>query len=431
MSVFVIRAALRQGCAMSVPVEFFLAMRYLRPRRTFVSVITVLSFLGVTLGVMVLIVVLSVMGGFRANLDARIIGFNAHITVANGDVIYDADKIVALIEKDPGVVAASPIIKGGVLVEHEGRITTAYIKSAPTQGDDPVLPLKKFLVAGDYELLGDSVIVGYQWARQNAAFPGDKIDLFGPSMALAYLHQGEKNHVVVLPDEPIIRGIFKTGQYDYDQNFMLVSDEMAQHLYGIEDNGCQAIAVRLKDTSQAEAVKDRLNDVLPPPFEARTWMDDNRDLFNAIATERVVMTFILFFVMLVAAFGLCSTLITITVQKSREIGLMKALGANDLQVCGVFLFHGVVVGVIGSVFGTISGLVLLHFRNPFRIFLMHAFGIDVFPGSVYGSIEIPAVINPRDVATIAISAVVICVLAALLPAMNAARLAPARALRYE
>jgi lipoprotein-releasing system permease protein len=206
---------------------------------------------------------------------------------------------------------------------------------------------------------------------------------------------------------------------------------MAQHLYGIEDNGCQAIAVRLKDASQAEVVKDRLNNVLPEPFVARTWMDDNRDLFNAIATERVVMTFILFFVMLVAAFGLCSTLITITVQKSREIGLMKALGANDLQVCGVFLFHGVVVGVIGSVFGTISGLVLLHFRNPFRMFLMHAFGIDVFPGSVYMSTQIPAVINPRDVATIAISAVVICVLAALLPAMNAARLAPARALRYE
>lgn len=416
---------------MALPVELFLAMRYLRPRRTFVSIITVLSFLGVTLGVMVLIVVLSVMGGFRENLDKRIIGFNAHITVASDGIIYDSDKIVDLIEKQPEVVAASPFIRGPVLVEFHDRMTFSYIKSVPGDADDPVLPLKQFLIMGDYELLGDSVIVGAEWSRQNAAFPGDKIDLFGPAFARGAMTQNEKTHVDVLPDEPIIRGIFKTGQYDYDQNFMLVSMEMAQHLYGIEDGGCQGIAVRLKDASQAEAVKERLNQILPQPLLARTWMDDNRDLFNAIATERVVMTFILFFVMLVAAFGLCSTLITITVQKSREIGLMKALGANDFQVCGVFLFHGVVVGVVGAVFGTICGLVVLHFRNPFRVFLMNTFHIQVFPSSVYGQAEIPAVINPTNVVVIAISAVVICVLAALLPALNAARLAPARALRYE
>jgi lipoprotein-releasing system permease protein len=415
---------------MALPVELFLALRYLRPRRTFVSIITVLSFLGVTLGVMVLIVVLSVMGGFRENLQARIIGFNAHLTVFNGGIIYDADKIVALIEKQPEVVAASPFIRGPVLVEHDGTESYTYIKSVPTDGDDPVLPLKRFLIMGDWELMGDSVIVGAEWSRQNAAFPGDKIDLFGPALVHSYLHQNDKNHVTVLPDEPIIRGVFKTGQYDYDQNFMLVSTEMAQHLYGI-DGGYQAIAVRLKDADQAEAVKEKLNRILPPPFEARTWMDDNYDLFNAIATERVVMTFILFFVMIVAAFGLCSTLITITVQKSREIGLMKALGANDLQVCGVFLFHGLVVGVVGSVFGTIGGLVLLHFRNPFRLFLLGTFHVDVFNSKIYGLPDIPAVIDPVTVTVIAVSALAVCVLAAFLPALNAARLAPARALRYE
>ena len=143
------------------------------------------------------------------------------------------------------------------------------------------------------------------------------------------------------------------------------------------------------------------------------------------------MTFILFFVMLVAAFGLCSTLITITVQKSREIGLMKALGASDQQVCGVFLFHGVVVGLVGAVWGTIFGLVVLHFRNPFRDFLLHQFHIQVFAADVYGQTEIPAVINPVIVTLIAISAVMICILASLIPAVSAARLAPARALRYE
>jgi lipoprotein-releasing system permease protein len=415
---------------MTLPVELFLALRYMRPRRTFVSIITVLSFLGVTLGVLVLIVVLSVMGGFREDLEKRIIGFNAHITVANGGIIDNADQLVAQIEKDPAVVAASPIIRGPVMVEHDGKLTPVIIKSVPTEGDDPVLPLKQFLIMGEYNLEGDSVVVGAEWSRQNAAFPGDKLEIFGPSLIYSYVHRNDPNHVSVMPDEPVIRGVFRTGQYDYDQNFMLVSTEMAQHLYGLGE-GVDAIAIRLKDSNQAEVVKERLNKILPPGYDARTWMDDNRDLFNAIATERVVMTFILFFVMLVAAFGLCSTLITITVQKAREIGLMKALGANDTQVCGVFLFHGVVVGVVGSIFGTLFGLVLLHFRNPFRAFLMHTFHVEVFPSDVYGLPNIPAVVNPATVAFINLAAVAICILAALLPAISAARLAPARALRYE
>jgi lipoprotein-releasing system permease protein len=418
---------------MELPVELFLALRYLRPRRSFVSVITVLSFLGVTLGVMVLIVVLSVMAGFRERLDEKIIGFNAHITVSriDGNVLYDYDKAIELIKQDPDVLAAATIIRGPVLVVFHHNMTSAFIKSVPVEGDDPVLPLRQFLKMGDYELRGDSVLVGSEWAKRNGAFPGDKIDIYGASFLKVISDQvnGTKGDLP-LPEEPIIRGIFQTGQFDYDLNFLLVSTEMAQHIWGMQD-AVHGIAVRVKDPDQAGVVKDRLNKILGPSLNARTWMDDNRELFNAIATERVVMTFILFFVMLVAAFGLCSTLITITVQKSREIGLMKALGANDLQVCGVFLFHGIVVGVVGSVSGTVCGLVLLHFRNPFRDFLMNTFGIQVFASSVYGLPEIPAVINPAIVAAIAISAVVICILAALVPAVNAARLAPARALRYE
>jgi lipoprotein-releasing system permease protein len=178
-------------------------------------------------------------------------------------------------------------------------------------------------------------------------------------------------------------------------------------------------------------VRDELNTMLPQPLIARTWMDDNHDLFNALATERVVMTFILLMVMIVAGFGLCSTLITITVQKAREIGLMKALGANDTQVYSVFLLHSLVVGVVGAASGTVFGLLVLHYRNPFRDFLLHRFGIQVFAADVYGQTEIPAVINPMVITLIALAAVVICVLAAFFPALSAARLAPARALRYE
>jgi lipoprotein-releasing system permease protein len=293
------------------------------------------------------------------------------------------------------------------------------------------LPLRQFVKMGEYELRGDSVIIGAEWSKRNGAFPGDKIDIFGPTFLKAITAQKEGMKAEIpLPEEPIVRGVFQTGQFDYDLNFLLVSTEMAQHIWGME-NAVHGISVRVKNPDQAEAVKNHLNDTLPKTLNARTWMDDNRDLFNAIATERVVMTFILFFVMLVAAFGLCSTLITITVQKSREIGLMKALGASDLQVSGVFLFHGVVVGLVGAVGGTVLGLGVLHFRNPFRDFLLRTFHIQVFAPDVYGQADIPAVIDPLLVTLIAISAVVICILAALIPAVNAARLAPARALRYE
>ncbi|MCE0523018.1 MAG: ABC transporter permease [Methylacidiphilales bacterium] len=417
---------------MELPVELFLALRYLRPRRTFVSVITVLSFLGVTLGVGALIVVLSVMAGFQERLTEKIIGFNAHITVAPIDngVLYDYDKLTDLIRKQPGVVAASPIIRGPVLVEHQHDMTPSFIKSVPVNGDDPVLPLKKYLIMGDWELRGDSVIVGSEWSKRNGAFPGDKITIFGAAQVESFLHRNDKNQSLALPEDLIIRGVFQTGQFDYDLNFLLVSTETAQQIWGMPD-AVHGIAVRVKDPDQAEEVKDRLNKVLPDTLHARTWMDDNRDLFNAVGIERVVMACILCLILMVAAFGLCSTLITVTVQKSREIGLMKALGANDFQVCGVFLFHGTVVGVVGAACGTLLGLLILHYLNVIRDFLLYAFHIQVFSSSVYGLPEIPAVINPPQIVIIDICAIVICVLAALVPAVSAAALAPARALRYE
>ena len=418
---------------MRLPVELFLALRYLRPRRTFVSVITVFSFLGVTLGVGTLIVVLSVMAGFEQRLAEKIVGFNAHITVAmaNGDVLYDYDKLLDLIRKQPGVVAASPIIRGPVLVKFHDKMSPAYIKSVPEDGDDPVLPLKKYLVMGDYELHGDSVLVGQEWSKRNGAFPGDKIDIFGPRFLEAFSKQkpGEiQEHP--LPEEPVIRGVFATGQFDYDLNFLLVSTELAQQIWGMPD-AVHGIAVRVKSLDDAEAVKDHLNQILPPALHARTWMDDNRDLFNQIGVERVVMACILCLMLVVAAFGLCSTLITTTVQKSREIGLMKALGGNDLQVCAVFLLYGTVVGVVGTILGVLLGLFFLHNLNHVRDFLLYSFHIQVFPSSVYGLPEIPAVINSVQIVVIAVGAIITCILAALVPAVSAATLAPARALRYE
>ncbi len=417
---------------MELPVELFLALRYLRPRRTFVSVITVFSFVGVTISVWALIVVLSVMAGFQQEIAEKIVGFNAHITVAmaDGEVLYDYDKLLDVIRKQPGVVSASAVIQGPVLVEHNGRMTPAIIKSVAMDNDDSGLPLKKNLVIGEWELRGDSVIVGKEWSKRNAAFPGDKLTIYGAAQVMSYLHRNDKNQSIALPEEPIIRGVFQSGRMDYDFEYMLVSIEMAQQIWGMPD-AVHGIAVRVATLDQAQEVKDRLNKVLPETLHARTWMDDNQDLFNQIVVERVVMACILCLILMVAAFGLCSTLITTTVQKSREIGLMKALGANDFQVCGVFLLNGTVVGLVGTVTGMTISFLTLHYLSAIRDFLLYTFNIQVFPSSVYLLPEIPAVVNPVQVVIIAISAVVICMVAALIPAINAATLAPARALRYE
>jgi len=376
--------------------------------------------------------VLSVMAGFQQRLTEKIIGFNAHITVAmvDGHVFYDYDKLIDLLKKQPDVVAASPIISGPVLVQHAGSMTPAFIKSVPVDGDDPFLALKKDLIMGDWELRGDSVIVGKEWSKHNGAFPGDKITVFSAAQAMDYMHRNDKNAVIHLPEELIIRGIFETGQYDYDLDYIVVSTQTAQTIWGIPD-AVHGIAVRVTDPNEAGTVKDQLNKTLPETLHARTWMDDNRELFNAVATERVVMAVILSLILMVAAFGLCSTLITVTVQKSREIGLMKALGANDLQVCCVFLFHGTVVGVVGAIGGSALGLLILHNLNEIRDFLLYAFHIQVFAESVYRLPDIPAVVNPMNIVIISFVAIFVCIFAALVPAIGAAKLAPARALRYE
>lgn len=418
---------------MSWPVELFIALRYLRPRRTFVSVITVLSVMGVTLGVAVLIVVLSVMEGFEQRLSEKVIGFNAHLVVSSTDILRHADQVAAQINspKHPEVLAASPYALGPVLVEFAGKITSPIVKGVPVDGEDAVLPLRKYIISGEYELRGQTVLVGEEWARRNLALPGDKLLIYAPSH-LAAIRQAQRSgqKVAVLPNEYLITGVFRTGLFDYDLNFFITSLENAQMLYNIGD-GVHGINVRVKDPMKVFTLAKTLNAELKPPLYARTWMDLNRTLFAAIATERTVMSFILFFIVIVAAFGLCSTLITITVQKSREIGALKAMGARDGQVLVIFAWHGLIVGVLGSILGVVFGLVALYYRNPFRHFLDTKLHLSVFPADVYNFADIPAVVHAETVTGIAVAAILICVLAALIPARAAAKLAPARALRYE
>ncbi len=411
--------------------ELELALRYLRPRRTFVSVITFLSLGGVLLGVMVLILVISVMEGFQRELRDKVMGFLAHVEVTNFGVIDDWQSVVRHLDGAPGILAAAPFISGPVLMEVNNRVATPIVRGILPDFERYVTGLEKKLVAGEFFLEGEGAVIGDRLAQDNSLQIGDTLRVLSPwHLAQMRRAQQEGEEVVLLPKELVVTGIYSTGMYEYDSRFILTGLEMAQELYGMQ-GGVHGVVLRITDPMKADQVAEELTWRLPPPLRAISWREQNPTLFAAVAQEQVVMFFLLFFIVIVAALGLMSTLITVTVQKTREIGVLCSLGATQGRIMRVFVLYGLIVGVVGSVLGVICGLTLVEFRNPVASLLGKLTGRDIFPPEIYGFSMIPAVVDPWRVAIIGLSAMLLCVLAALFPAWAAARVQPAEALRYE
>ena len=430
---------------MKLPFSLFLALRYLKPKRTFLSIITLISVLGVMLGVTVLILVISVMTGFDRELRQKVIDFDAHILVSTQDVLRDWRTLKTKIDKTPGVVATAPYVQGPVIVEFENRRLAPMIRGVDPAQEENVIPLHKFIKQGSFDLEGESTVLGIELARKLKIHLGDKLTVYSPGN-LGQMLDGikklenakgaeEKKTIeelrdVILPKELTVTGIYETGHYLHDSEFLLVPIYVGQELYGLGD-ALHGITVKTDNPYSAERVKSEIENFLTPPEFAETWIDMNHQYFEAVRLERTVMFFLLFFIVVVAAFGIMSTLITVTVQKRREIGIMKALGANLSQIVWVFLGQGTVVGLFGTLTGLGLGMTLIRYRNEFSHWLASTLHIEIFPREVYQFSSIPAEVIPKDVAIICISAFLICSFAALIPAYFAARLDPVKALRYE
>ena len=430
---------------MKLPFSLFLALRYLKPKRTFVSIITLISVLGVTLGVTVLILVISVMTGFDRELRQKVIDFDAHILVTTQDVLRDWRDLTVKVRNTEGVVATAPFVQGPVIVEFESRRLAPLIRGIDPEEEEKVTPLRKFVKQGEFDLSGDTAVLGIELARKLSIGVGDKFTVYSPGN-LSQILDGIKKletrdgaqeqealdqlREVVLPKELTVAGIFETGHYLHDSEFIIVPVHVGQELYGLEDS-LHGITVKTVDPYAADGIKNAISRHLKPPEYAQTWMDMNSQYFEAIRLERTVMFFLLFFIVIVAAFGIMNTLITVTVQKTREIGIMKAIGANIWQIVWVFLAQGMVVGLFGTLAGLGLGMTLIRYRNEFSQWLANTFGIEVFPKQVYQFSQIPAEVIPSDVVVICVGAFIICSLAALIPAYFAARLDPVKALRFE
>jgi lipoprotein-releasing system permease protein len=426
-----------------LPFTYFLALRYLKPKRTFLSLITLISILGVVLGISVLIIVISVMTGFERELQRKIIGFDADILISGNEVMNNWREILDRTKKTEGVVAAAPFAQGRVIVQFQNHRAVPWLRGIDPELEQSVANLKQFLVAGEFDLSGDNGIIGSELASTLGVSIGDTLEIYSPhdmgelQKALDNAEGKLDNHQelkrvreLILPMEITVTGMFNSGRYAYDSDYILVPLHIMQEAYSL-GGGVHGIAVRSKDPFTADKVRDRLNRFIEPPFQAVTWIDQNRELFDAIRIERTTMFFVLIFVVIVAAFGIMSTLITSTVQKTREIGLMKALGAQMTQIMWIFLAQGMIVGFFGTLIGLSSGIALVQYRNQVRDFLAATLHIELFPAAVYQFSEIPAEIVPRDVFVICVSGFLICSLAALIPAYFAARLDPVKALRFE
>jgi lipoprotein-releasing system permease protein len=423
-----------------LPFEAFLALRYLRPRRNFVSVITVISIIGVLLGVAVLIIVIAVMSGFDQQWRQTLLGFDGHLKVYPADrdeSLTHYQSLMRVVSTNPAVTGASPFISSLVLLKTEPETGKPKVYPPALFGVDAktigkVCDLPSSIVAGAFELGDNGLLIGRDFASHMHLDIGSRVALYSAtSVEKMESGIGKTNAEVVLGEDFIVRGIFDVGFPDYNRSVVVCSLDDARNFLKMPEDSAQALQVKLADPFLAEQVRAQMEKNLPSTVEVYTWKEEHPDIFNALAVEKNTMFFVLFFIMIVAAFGIVNCQITFVVQKTREIGVLKALGAGGRQILWVFLSQSLVVAVLGVGLGLATALLALHYRNPFLAFIRNVTHSEILPASVYHVYDLPASIQAGDVAVICGTAFVTCVLAGLFPAWKASRLQPVEALRHE
>jgi lipoprotein-releasing system permease protein len=409
-----------------MPWYLYVALKQLFPSGRRIAFFTLASIVGVMLGVAVLIIVLSVMNGFGDEIREKIVETNGHVRVENGGIMTDQEAVMAKIRGVPGVAAVAAYAHGMVMLQAGNRPSFPVIQGIDVEHAQDVIPIAKFLLVGRVDDLDDdSVFLSSELATSLGIRVGQKVEIYSP-LLLERLKKDE----ILLPRELRVAGIFETGWNQVDSNTIICSLRLMQELYGL-GHGVHGVSVRLKPGFDSDEVAAKLNAVFSGSYRAISWIDSFRDFLFVIQLEKNMMFFFLLFIVLVASFAIASSLLIAVVRKTREIGLISALGGKPRQVAACFCFQGFFIGVAGTALGIGFAVTALTFRNE----VVHAFArltqSEAALLRFYQFSNLPLSYSVRDFVLIITSSVVIATLAGLLPAWRAARLKPVEALRNE
>jgi len=405
--------------------ELFLGLRYLKAKRKqrFISVITIISVLGVMVGVMALVVVLSVMNGFRSDLMSKILGVNSHVLVLNLSGTFSGYQQVARkVEKIDGVVAVTPFVYTQVMLNHAGRVSGAVLRGVDPGSAARVVNFDKMIKEGSLSSLGETekgiptIIIGSELAKQIGASTGSLVTVISPEGKLTPLGR--------TPNTKKFRvtAIFDSGMYEYDASMVYISLSQAQRFLALGDN-VTGLELKVKEVYQSDIIAKKIQKKLGYPYWTKDWKLMNRSLFSALKLEKLTMFVILTMIVLVGALNIISTLVMVVMEKTRDVAILRAMGASAKSIMGIFMFQGILVGVIGTVAGLLSGLGLCQLLSKYQFINL--------PADVYYISKLPVQVSISDVSIVAGAAVVISFLATLYPAWYASRLNPVESFRYE
>ncbi len=409
---------------MSWPI--YLAFKQLFPSGRRLPFFTLISVLGVGLGVALMLVSTSVMGGFGYQIKRMIIDTQGEVQIRGRGPIAATAAIEQAIARVPAVAAAAPYAQGFVMLEFDHRPAFPTVQGFDLARIRAVIPLERYLIAGSLDDLDDdSVILSSLLAGALGAHVGDKVSIYSPLML-----ERMKRNEVLLPRDVRVAGIFQIGHQQLDSSTVLCSLRLMQDLYGL-DHLVHGYNVRLQPGADPDAAAAALNAVLPPGVSALTWFEANADFQAVLSFERNMIFFLLTFIIVVAAFSITSSLLVTVVRKTREIGLLGAMGGKARQVAACFCVQGLLIGAGGTLAGLALGFGLLHYRNAIVSLIAGlTMGREVFV-KFYQFSNLPAHTETKDVVIIIVFSVLASTLAGLIPAWRAARLKPVEALRSE
>ncbi|MBI4653753.1 MAG: lipoprotein-releasing ABC transporter permease subunit [Nitrospirae bacterium] len=409
---------------MNFPYQLFISLRYLKTKKKQkgISVNTAISIAGVMLGVMALIIVLSVMSGFQDDLQKKILGVNAHIIVLSYDGRAKDEKLLReKINKIHDVKHSAPFIYGQAMIGAGNRAHGVVVRGIEPELEVRTTDILRNIKEGDIKGLESvselpGIIIGRELSRNLGLFIGDEVNMISPL--------GDIGPLGVIPKMKKFKlvGVFEAGMYEYDSNLAYINIKDAQKFFKYE-NDVTGVEIRVDDIYRAEEISRKIEEIIGIPYYTRDWRQMNRNLFAALKLEKIVMFIILVMIVLVASFNIVSNLVMIVIEKSREIAILKAMGATNRGIMSIFMIYGLIIGVTGTALGLVGSYIACYILKTYKFINL--------PADVYYLSYLPVKMNLFDFIVVPAAAILISFAATIYPSWQAARLNPVEPLRYE